>query len=491
MLLGLFLPSFLLITNPGMIIILDAQECSSGVVGMVISTKRMGTRKNIHGLIGLAILIVAQLLLLKKVEPLASWFYYFAWWPYILIADSIIYRIKGNSLLMDRRGEFMVMSLCSVVIWTFFEAVNLVMQNWYYVNVIPLVQVRWPGYFIAYATVLPGLFETTELLESLGLFKNSRVTPRVLSIGAHLFLFILGSLCLASVFFFPAYCFGLIWCALTFLLEPINYYGGVKSILRDWERGTLRKLYLLLTAGLVCGMLWEFWNFWATTKWIYTVPFFEELKLFEMPLLGFLGFPPFAVQCYVMYNFISLFRYHRCWEDDSYGLNRNKKVHFALIATAITAGTLCCLSTFSAMDTTTVNSSWSTLRDLPGIPPAAVHRMSALGIRSPQALLSRASLDYERDELALLLSVPAGDMALWLKAAELSELKGMGAGNASMLIKGGIHDVLSLANQQAEELHQRLSVLHRGSPGTHAPPPRVPVMRVWIREAKKRTGHPG
>ncbi len=197
-----------------------------------------GKRKNLHGLIGLAILVAAQLLLMKKVEPVASWFYYFAWWPYILIADSLIYRMKGNSLLMDRRGEFLVLLLWSVVIWTLFEAVNLFLQNWYYVNVIPLRVIRWPGYALAYATVLPGLFETAELLEALGLFKDSRVRPRFISLSMQQFLFSLGIVSLALVFLFPDYCYPLIWGSLTFILEPINYRWGTKSILRDWERGT-------------------------------------------------------------------------------------------------------------------------------------------------------------------------------------------------------------------------------------------------------------
>jgi hypothetical protein len=57
-----------------------------------------------------------------------------------------------------------------------------------------------------------------------------------------------------------------------------------------------------LLGGLVCGILWEFWNFWARTKWIYAVPILSEIKIFEMPVLGFLGFPPFAVECYVLYH---------------------------------------------------------------------------------------------------------------------------------------------------------------------------------------------
>jgi hypothetical protein len=28
------------------------------------------------------------------------------------------------------------------------------------------------------------------------------------------------------------------------------------------------------------------------------------VKLFEMPVLGFLGFPPFALECFLMYRFV-------------------------------------------------------------------------------------------------------------------------------------------------------------------------------------------
>ena len=50
-------------------------------------------------------------------------------------------------------------------------------------------------------------------------------------------------------------------------------------------------------------MLGEFWNYWAVTKCTYTVPYLGDVKLFEMPVLGYLGFPPFAVECWAMYVF--------------------------------------------------------------------------------------------------------------------------------------------------------------------------------------------
>jgi hypothetical protein len=54
-------------------------------------------------------------------------------------------------------------------------------------------------------------------------------------------------------------------------------------------------------------VLWEFFNYWAIAKWTYTVPYFGNVKIFEMPVLGYLGFPPFAVECWVFYIFVRSF----------------------------------------------------------------------------------------------------------------------------------------------------------------------------------------
>jgi hypothetical protein len=34
------------------------------------------------------------------------------------------------------------------------------------------------------------------------------------------------------------------------------------------------------------------------------VPYFGNVKIFEMPVLGFLGFPPFAIECWAIYIFV-------------------------------------------------------------------------------------------------------------------------------------------------------------------------------------------
>lgn len=305
---------------------------------------------------GIILALLSEFFMFKGIEPFASNFYLFIWWAYILSIDAIIYFRQGNSLIISRTGEFLVMLPWSVAFWLLFEMVNLRLENWHYVNVTPLMWVRWPGYFIAYATVLPGMFETAELLGCLGIFKNTSVKRRIFSPAGFPVFYAFGILFLLLPLAFPRFCFPLIWLAFIPLLDPINYIHGAPSLLRDWEEGRPRAFLLLLTAGLICGGLWEFWNYWAHTKWIYTVPFFDELKLFEMPLAGFLGFPPFAVECYVMYNFVSLFRHRRNWMSDPPPRASSQPISRKIIVATVIGMLLFYVVAFRALDRYTVKS---------------------------------------------------------------------------------------------------------------------------------------
>jgi hypothetical protein len=255
----------------------------------------------------MAALVGSQASLILQLEPLTTHFYSLIWWPYILFVDGLIYYRRGTSLIMHRPREFFLLIPWSVVIWVIFEAFNLVLENWYYIGVPKEIFVRWPGYFVAYGTVLPAIFETRELLDTWEVFGNSPTRPiRITASWVAGFRF-LGLAMLLLPLIWPLYGFPLVWGGFVFLLEPLNYRQGRPSLLKDLERGTLVTFYRLLLAGLICGGLWEFWNFWAKAKWIYSVPWVGEVKLFEMPILGFLGFPPFAVECYVMAQFLRIY----------------------------------------------------------------------------------------------------------------------------------------------------------------------------------------
>jgi len=436
----------------------------------------------IHGIIGIASLLLSEIFLFKKVDPFYSWFYCFAWWSYILTVDAVIYRLKGNSLILNRAKEFFLMIPWSIFIWLIFEAANFSLKNWYYINLPSSTVERWSGYAIAYGTVLPGLFETTELLEALGLFRNSKIKKTIISSGGHSILMLLGILCLASSLLIPEYCFPLIWVGFIFLLEPFNYQFGGKSLLRDLEEGKQRKIYLLLIAGLICGLLWEFWNFWAPSKWVYTVPFFDKAKGFEMPFLGFLGFPPFAVQAYVMYNFISLFRSKRGWEESTYRLNMEKKTRsLTSVLTAILIGSFSVLI-FRAIDATTVDSYYPRLEDAYWIEPQYQKELPKVGISTLEDLKSRTRSKKETDELALRLLIPKEMLIQWVEKAYLVQLKGLGVENLRLLQGVGINSISSLAKEDPEKLYDKIE---QDFPGRA---PQKAKIRIWVREARRR-GH--
>ena len=432
-----------------------------------------------YGIFGIILLILSEILHLKKVEPFYSWFYCFAWWSYILLIDAIIYRLKSNSLLINRRKEFFLLIPWSVFIWLIFEAANLSLENWYYINLPNSIVERWLGYAIAYGTVLPGIFETMELLETLGLFKTSSIKKTVISRGGQQVLVALGTLFLISSALIPHYFFPLVWVGFIFLLEPFIYRSGGRSFLKDLEEGSPRKMYLFLIAGLICGFLWEFWNFWTRSKWVYTVPFFEEMRVFEMPLLGFLGFPPFAVQAYVMYNLISLFRFGRGWEKSTYQLNPEKKTR--PLTTALTSILIVAFSIliFKAIDLKTVDSYYPRLQDAYWIEPEYQKELPRVGIATLDDLISKTKGKKERDELALRLLIPKEKLIQWVGKAQLVNVKGLGVENLRLLEGVGIHSISALAEQDSEKLYEKMT---RNFTGKAIP--RKGKIRIWVREAQ-------
>ena len=368
----------------------------------------------------------------------------------------------------------------SIFIWLIFEAANLSLENWYYINLPYSTVERWLGYAIAYGTVLPGLFETTELLESLGLFEKSFTKQILISRRTHVVLILLGMICLVSSVLVPQYFFPLIWIGFIFLLEPANYRFGARSLLKDLEEGNPRRLYLLLIAGLICGLLWEFWNFWALSKWIYTVPFFKKWKGFEMPYLGFLGFPPFAVQAYVMVNFISLFRSGRGWEESTYQLNLERKTRFlTTVLTAILVGSFSVLI-FRAIDFKTVDSYYPRLKDAYWIEPQYQAELPKVGMATLDELISKTREKRERDELALRLLIPKEELIHWIEKAQLVRLKGIGIENLRLLESVEIDSVSALAAQDPDLLYGTMEKHFLGRPV-----PRKAKIQIWTREARR------
>ena len=380
------------------------------------------------------------------VEPVPTWYYHLAWWSYIVAADDLNRRRSGRSLLRDRPWHFAWLAGVSVLWWSLFELVNLRLGNWCYVMSLPWTPLRWAAGALAFASVLPGILETLELLENRGVIRLLRVRPLAWSPGKEQAVLAVGLACLLLPLLWPDVFFPLTWGSLVFLLEPWNRRHARRSFLRDLEAGEAAPFCRTLLAGVICGALWEAWNFWARTKWIYTVPGFEGLKVFEMPLAGFLGFPPFAVESVV------LLRWLGGWRDRL----RPSRVRAARMA-ALVIGPAAVLAMFAAVDPVVVDSVYVPLARLDVVPAVVRSRLRAAGIDSPDQLLRATARASDRADWAARTALPLEELEEARARVELMTHRGLGLGRVHDLDALGIHTLDDLAKWSAEELAAALA----------------------------------
>ena len=259
-----------------------------------------------RALFGAAFIVIAETAILADWTRLSTWATPICWWGYLLLLDAWVESRTGRSPFTGRPARFFLWTLLSVVFWLIFEAYNLRLRNWEYVGLPEDWVIRNLGYLASFATILPGLFLTAGVLNSFAFLERIRCRPLRLGSRGLAWSVVIGLAFLVGPALVPAgighYLFAPVWLGFILLLEPLNLRFGAPSLLRDLEEGRPGRLLRLLLAGYLCGLLWEFWNYWAAAKWVYHIPFIPSVRIFEMPVLGFLGFGPFALEFYAMYN---------------------------------------------------------------------------------------------------------------------------------------------------------------------------------------------
>src|SRR4030095_8587289 len=114
--------------------------------------------------VGLAIRIVAEAATLARIEPFWSWNTPIAWTGFIIFADAIVWRARGDSWLRSAPREFAWLALASIALWVMFEGFNLVLRNWHYVGLPENTALRYFGYAWSFATIWPALFVGADLV---------------------------------------------------------------------------------------------------------------------------------------------------------------------------------------------------------------------------------------------------------------------------------------------------------------------------------------
>jgi hypothetical protein len=382
------------------------------------------------------------------------------------------------------------MVLWSTSFWFLFELLNTRYQNWYYVGVFePRSALGLAGgalfVVLCFSTVFIGLFEMSETLAAFGAFRGWRLRPRPLPRWAPLAVQALGAAMVAASLLSPRYLAPLVWGSLTFIIDPINYRRGARSMLRDIESGDLATFARTFAAGLICGLIWESMNFHAPQKWIYTVRGLEELKLFEMPLLGFLGFPALAFDAVTAYAFIS-WRFHgnETWEasgDLAYPVEPRPAWPRPAFAATIPLHLFFWGSVNGLIIGINIGSFELQLSDLQALSRGQVAALAEAGIGRPGRLIDAAQDPSRREDLAKRLGVSPRELDAAVAQARLYSLKGIGAEYGRLLEKAGVRTVADLASRDPERLTEDLRGLAAPC-GARAP--RLEMVRVWVRAAR-------
>lgn len=224
------------------------------------------------------------------------------WLGYILTVDALVVRRSGTSLLSRSPRDFASLFVLSVPAWWLFELINRRTGNWHYSARESFSDLE---YFLlaslCFSTVIPAVFSTAELMRTFRWVERFArgpqiiVTPRLCRN-----FFLIGCIMFALLLALPRYFYPFVWLSLFFIIEPINLRLGKRSLLTGVQQGDWRTVVALCVGTLMCGFFWEMWNYYADPKWFYRIPFFGFWHIFEMPLFGYFGYLPFALELYAI-----------------------------------------------------------------------------------------------------------------------------------------------------------------------------------------------
>jgi hypothetical protein len=240
------------------------------------------------------------------VKGSTAYLFFPLWLGYVLVVDALVARRTGSSIWTRSRKDFVLLFVASSPVWWLFEIINQRTANWEYLGSNHFSTFEY--YLlctISFSTVMPAMFETAELA---GTFKwVGRFTggARILKSGTlEAGVFLSGIAMLALTLAWPKYFYPFVWTSLVLILEPLNRWLGRENFLEYLESGDWRPIISLSIGALICGFFWEMWNYYSWPKWVYHTPGTQFLHVFEMPLAGYGGYVPFALELFELRNIL-------------------------------------------------------------------------------------------------------------------------------------------------------------------------------------------
>ena len=236
-----------------------------------------------------------------------NWAFFPLWLGYSLVVDGIVYVRKGSSLFSRSIELYILLFVVSAPCWWLFELLNYFTQNWTYYGSEHFSALELSLFkTLSFTTVIPSVFGTAELVSTFKWMKKINKGPVVKpTFNVTITFFFVGWVMLVLLILFPNYFFVFIWLSVFFITEPVNVWFNNRTLMKSTGKGDWRLVISLWLGCLICGFFWEMWNYYSYPKWIYSVPFVDFMHIFEMPVLGYLGYLPFSLELFALYQLIA------------------------------------------------------------------------------------------------------------------------------------------------------------------------------------------
>ena len=224
------------------------------------------------------------------------------WLGLILTVNALTAAGGGDRLMRRAPRRWLGLFGASAGFWWVFEWLNRFVHNWHYLGVEGVGPREYAIHStVCFSTVLPAVAGVREWLATrprlqarlaagpawTGLTHRGNGAALVTAGAAGLLL--TGA---QPLYFYPA-----LWAAPLLLGVGFAVLGRADGWWRGLAAGDWRDAGSWALAALGCGLFWELWNLHSQAKWIYTVPFVQRWRVFEMPLLGYSGYLTFGLEC--------------------------------------------------------------------------------------------------------------------------------------------------------------------------------------------------
>ncbi len=230
------------------------------------------------------------------------WAFFPLWSGYLVTMEGFALWRGRKTLIIGNWWTGVRLFLLSVPLWWLFELMNARAEYWVYLPYHafpPLEHAFWST--LCFSTVVPAIFVTLNTLLSFPWFRTHHLRiPAARSQRGLMTYAGVGILLIVAWLVWPQYGMASMWVSLFFLIGPVNVILHRPALMQRTAEKDWRMVLALFVAALLCGFFWEMWNWNSWPKWVYTFPYLDNPRVFEMPLAGYLGYLPFGLDVWAI-----------------------------------------------------------------------------------------------------------------------------------------------------------------------------------------------